>query len=131
MPLPLANQRFLVVEDEYYIADDIARALQRLGAEVIGPAADRDEAMNLLAAAARVDGAVLDINLHGQAVYPVADALRARGVPFVFATGYGASAILPGYEGVPRWEKPFAADGLARALPGLACGQPAAPRKAG
>src|SRR5687767_11352289 len=102
MALPLANFHLLVVEDEYYIADDIAQALWRLGAEVIGPAADRDEAVSFLEAATRIDGAVLDINLHGQPIYPVADLLRARGVPIVFATGYGAAAIPERFEEVPR-----------------------------
>lgn len=119
MTLPLANCRLFVVEDEYFIADDIAQALRRLGAEVIGPAADQDEALGLLAMAGRVDGAVLDINLHGRSIYAVADLLRARGVPLVFATGYDASAIPSGFEAVPRWEKPFDADRLARSLPGL------------
>jgi CheY-like chemotaxis protein len=119
MALPLAKFHLLVVEDEYYIADDIAQALRRLGAEVIGPAADRDEAVSFLEAATRIDGAVLDINLHGQPIYPVADLLRARGVPIVFATGYGAAAIPERFEEVPRWEKPFDTDRLARTLPGL------------
>ena len=129
MPLPLANRRFLVVEDEYYIADDIAQALRRLGAEVVGPAADRNGAMAFLHGPARIDGAVLDINLQGEMVYPVADELRARRVPFVFATGYAASAIPPGYEDVPLWEKPFDADGLVRALPHVLRGEPVLARR--
>ena len=52
--------------------------------------------------------ALLDINLGGQMVYPVADALRAQGVPFLFATGYDAQATLPAYADVPRAEKPLA-----------------------
>jgi hypothetical protein len=54
----------------------------------------------------RLDGAVLDINLHDKRVYPVADALKARGVPFVFATGYDASMIPEPYVSAPRYEKP-------------------------
>ena len=115
----MALRRVLVVEDEYYIADDIAQALQRLGAVVIGPAGDREEAFAYLATGTHIDGAVLDINLHGQMVFPLADALRARGVPFVFATGYGQASIPGGYENVPRWEKPFDADRLARMMPTL------------
>ncbi len=78
----------LVVEDEYVIADDIARTLGWLGAEVVGPVPDRDEALALLSSGKRIDLAVLDINLHVEVVHPVADALQDRGVPFVFATGY-------------------------------------------
>jgi len=115
----LAGCRVLVVEDEYYIADDIARALRGLGAEVVGPVADRDEALALLAAGERVDAAVLDINLQGEMVYPVAEALTGHGVPFVFATGYDQAAIPSGYEHVARWQKPFDPDALVRALPTL------------
>lgn len=115
----LQDRRVLVVEDEYFIADDIAQALRKLGAEVIGPASDRAKALALLSSTERIDGAVLDVNLRGETVYPVAEALRARGIPFVFATGYDTSAIPSGYADIPRWEKPFDPHALARALPGL------------
>jgi len=116
---PLQSRRVLVVEDEYYIADDLARALRQLGAEVVGPVPDRDGALALLTSSQRIDLAVLDINLRDQMVYPVADLLRERNVPFVFATGYDPEAIPSGYEDVPRWQKPFDHMGLARALPSL------------
>lgn len=112
----LAHRRVLVVEDEYFIADDMARALQSLGAEVVGPAPTLDKALALLAAE-RVDAAVLDINLRGETVFPVADALRERGVRFVFATGYDPSVVPPEYRDVPRWEKPFDPQVLAAMLP--------------
>src|SRR5690349_14722499 len=113
----LAHRRVLVVEDEYYLADDMAQALQKLGAEIVGPVPTRDKALALLASGERIDAAVLDINLKGQTVYPVADALRERGVPFVFATGYDPSAIPAAYVEVPRWEKPFNPQDLAKMLP--------------
>jgi CheY-like chemotaxis protein len=120
-PLPnLTGRRVLVVEDEYFIADDIARALSKLGAEVVGPASDLHDAANLVTARP-VDWAVLDINLQGEMVYPVAQALKERGIPFLFATGYGQSSIPPGYANVPRWEKPFDAEALAQVLPALLC----------
>ena len=115
----LSGCRVLVVEDEYFIADDIARALGRLGAEVVGPVPDRDEALALLSSGERIDLAVLDINLHGEVVHPVADALQGQGVPFVFATGYDQSAVPDRHQDVPRWEKPFDPDALVRALPRL------------
>lgn len=115
----LAQRRVMVVEDEYFIADDIVRALQKLGAEVVGPIPTRDKALMLLESGASIHAAVLDINLQGKTVFPVADVLIARGVPFVFATGYDQSTVPAAYEDVPRWEKPFEAHDLAKALSGL------------
>ena len=113
----LSNSRVLVVEDEFYIADEMASALRKLGAEVVGPVPTKDKALALLASEDTIDAAVLDINLKGQAVYPVADALTERGVPFVFATGYDRAAVPPEYHRVPLWEKPFNPQALAQALP--------------
>ncbi|HEX2136550.1 MAG TPA: response regulator [Microvirga sp.] len=113
----LASHRVLVVEDEYFLADDMAQALKKLGATVVGPVPTRDAALALLSCDEAIDTAVLDINLKGQAVFPVADILIARGVPFVFATGYDQSTVPPAYKDVPRWEKPFDPDQLARVLP--------------
>ena len=115
----LTGRRVLVVEDEYFIADDITRALRKLGAEVIGPLPSRDQALDAFSAVGRIDAAVLDINLRGDDVYPVADVLRARGVPFVFATGYDAASIPEPYRSVARWEKPFDPSALVAALPAL------------
>ena len=115
----LAHCRVLVVEDEFYIADEMALALQKLGAEVVGPVQTKDRALALLASEERIDAAVLDINLKGQAVYPVADALMERGVPFVFATGYDRASVPPEYQRVPLWPKPFDPKALAQALPSV------------
>jgi CheY-like chemotaxis protein len=108
-----ATNRVLVVEDEYFLADDMARALRKIGVEVVGPVGTRAQALDLLISGEQLAGAVLDINLRGENVFPVADALRARGLPFVFATGYEASSIPPEYRDVPRWEKPFKPHDLA------------------
>lgn len=78
----------LVVEDDYFIANDLLRQFKESGAEVLGPVASVEHALALIAATPQIDGAVLDVNLRDVMVYPVADALRDRGVPFVFATGY-------------------------------------------
>ena len=112
----LTGRRVLVVEDEYFLADDLSRALTQLGAEVLGPVATREEAFELLASGERIDLAVLDINLQGESVFPVADTLLEQGVPFLFATGYDQTAIPVQYQQVPRWEKPFAPEALAQAL---------------
>ncbi len=115
----LTNRRVLVVEDEYFIADDMARALKKLGAEVVGPVPTKDKALALVSSDQRIDAAVLDINLKGETVFPVADALKQQGVPFVFATGYDQRSVPPAYDGVPRWEKPFDPQELVKALPSL------------
>ena len=112
----LAYRRVLIVEDEYFLADDIAQALNKLGAQVVGPVPSPEKALALLADEP-VDAAILDINLRGRMVFPVADALREQGVPFVFATGYDETAVPEAYKDVPRWEKPFKPEDLARALP--------------
>lgn len=108
-------RRVLVAEDEYFIARDLVRALRALAIEVVGPVAEVPEAL-LLARTEAVDAAILDINLHGQEIYPVADILRRRGVRLIFATGYGTAAIPQAYRGVPRWEKPFDPDRQARMI---------------
>lgn len=114
----LAGRRVLVLEDEYFLADELARALIRLRAEVVGPVPTLAEALALLDSA-RVDAAVLDVNLRGEMAFPVVDALRARGIPFVFATGYNQAVLPSEYAAVPRWQKPFDPEALARALPSL------------
>jgi CheY-like chemotaxis protein len=113
----LRGRRLLVVEDEYLIAAALERALEDHGAEVVGPAGSVEGALRLVEAEGdRLDGAVLDINLRGERVYPVADVLAARGVPFVFLTGYDAQVIPDTYAGVPRSEKPVSTALLARTL---------------
>jgi CheY-like chemotaxis protein len=112
----LTHRKILVVEDEYFLADDLANALANLGAEVLGPVPTEDKALALIEAGP-VDAAVLDINLRGRSAFAVADLLRERGIPFVFATGYDEGSVPAVYRNVPRWEKPFDPHALAKALP--------------
>src|SRR5918995_2719270 len=112
----LAGRRVLIVEDEYFLADDLSQAVAQLEAEVLGPVATCEDAFDLLSTGEQIDLAVLDINLEGEAVFPVADTLIEQGVPFLFATGYDQTAIPAQYQQVPRWEKPFAPEALAQAL---------------
>jgi DNA-binding LytR/AlgR family response regulator len=112
----LRGRRLLVVEDDYLIAADVAASLGDFGAIVIGPAGSIEDALRLIGAHDRIDAAVLDVNLRGERVYAVADALRARGVPFVFATGYDAGMLPERYEGVPRCGKPVNVGRLAELL---------------
>ena len=103
----IPRRRVLIVEDDYLIADDLAYSLEDLGMEVVGPAPSVEAALQLLEdEGERLDGAVLDINLRDQRVYPVANALTARGVPFVFTTGYDPVTIPQAYAAAPRCEKP-------------------------
>jgi CheY-like chemotaxis protein len=113
----LKGRRLLVVEDEYLVAADLAASLESLGAEIIGPAASVEEALSFLEKdGVPLDGALLDINLRNERVYPVADVLTARGIPFVFTTGYDAVAIPSAYAQAPRCEKPVDRTQLVRWL---------------
>ncbi|MBB5765221.1 response regulator [Methylorubrum rhodesianum] len=119
----LNGRRVLVVEDEYFIADDMRRVFEENGAQVIGPVGSIDDALAIIDETPRIDGAVLDINLREVMVFPVADALRARGVPFVFATGYEENAVPKRLRDAIHCEKPIEPVRLAKALFGrpVAC----------
>jgi CheY-like chemotaxis protein len=93
------------------------------GAEVVGPACSVEDALGLIERVARDGGlsaAVLDMNLAGAAVSPVADRLAALGVPFLFATGYGEGCQRGMHEAAPVLAKPFNPDALVAAVEGLA-----------
>ena len=89
--------------------------LTDLGHEVVGPAMRLEQAMPL-AREAEIDFAVLDINLEGEPSFPVADILTARGIPFVFATGYGSKGLNDAYRGAVTLKKPFEPRHLQRAF---------------
>jgi DNA-binding response OmpR family regulator len=113
---PLQAWRILLVEDEFLIARDMAVQLRKAGAEVLGPAPDVDTALRLLADGAAPDAAILDVSLRGTRSFPVANALRDRGVPFVFATGFEDPAMFADYPEVPRCTKPVNFPRLVEAL---------------
>lgn len=115
-PSQLSGRRILVVEDDFLIAADLAEGLQELGMTVVGPASSVSDALLEIEAAPDLDAAVLDVNLSGETIFEVADALRTRGVPFIFATGYSVSAVPPEYAEVPRCEKPVPIQALVRCL---------------
>lgn len=121
----LEGMTVLVVEDEYMIADDLVRCLARAGAQIVGPAPSLAVATEL-AAGSRLDAAVLDVNLRGTPVYPLADALRARGVPVVLATGYATDAIPPAYADLPHCEKPVTPEAVCDAVARAGAGRAAA-----
>jgi CheY-like chemotaxis protein len=112
----LSGQRVLVVEDEYFIAEDVAGALRRAGAEVVGPVPSEAAARGAIMRCGTLDLAVLDINLQGATVFALADMLADLGVPFVFATGYLEESIPERFRHVPRWGKPFDVTALVDSL---------------
>ncbi|PZP47882.1 MAG: response regulator [Azospirillum brasilense] len=112
----LRDRRILVAEDEYMFADDLAEALVEAGAIVAGPVARVGEALELARSGERLDGAVLDVNLAGEMVWPVADVLAACGVPVLLVTGYDAEAIPAAHAHRPRCEKPVDAKAILSAL---------------
>jgi CheY-like chemotaxis protein len=112
----LAGRRVLVVEDEMMIAMLVEDMLSELGCTVVGPAHALDAALNLAQTELALDAALLDVNLGGQPVFAVADALRARGVPAIFSTGYGDAGLRDVDRGAPVLQKPFRAGDLAKAL---------------
>lgn len=116
----LRGRRLLVVEDEYMIAMYVVDALEDFGAEVLGPVATVSDALALLDTE-QVDGASLDINLCGETVYPVAEVLHARGVPFIFVSGYDQKTIPTVYAHVPHCGKPVNSRMLANTLAAVYC----------
>jgi DNA-binding LytR/AlgR family response regulator len=122
--LPL---RILVLEDEYFLAADIERALRARGVEVIGPFGSSVEVENLIrSGAGHLDAAVIDIRSSEGDTYGVADLLNGLCIPFVFATGLSADVIPRRFSAVPRWEKPYEMDELADSVIKL-CSSPVPP----
>lgn len=116
--LSLNGVRILVVEDEFLLALQLEELLHSLGCIVFGPFGWLDQAV---AASGResFDVAILDINLHGTPVYPLADALTARGVPFVFLSGYTATNLPERFRSTTRLSKPCDPELLVRTVRGL------------
>lgn len=112
---PLAGLRILVVEDDYFIADEICSTLRAGGAEVLGPSPDIEHGLDVVKNE-RLDCAVLDINLHGNLAFNLADELRKRGTPSIFATGYDQSVLPGAFSDSVRLEKPVNLNELLRAV---------------
>jgi CheY-like chemotaxis protein len=116
--------RILVVEDEYLIRMLLEDMLSDIGhtvAAAVGTIAEAKE----LAASGEFDCAVLDVNLDGQEIFPVADILIKRGMPFVFVTGYGEGSLPETYRGRPALQKPFQAERLEQTLAAMLAKSPA------
>jgi CheY-like chemotaxis protein len=111
----LSSLKVLVVEDEALVSMLVEDMLTDLGCVVVGPAAEIEEALRL-AGSADIDAALLDVNLGGRPIFPVADALKARGVPFAFASGYGEAGLSEDHRGAAVLQKPFREADLRRVL---------------
>lgn len=115
----LLGRRVLVVEDEVMVSWILEDMLAELGCQVVGPAARVEQALAMVDAET-IDLAVLDVNLNGQKSFPVADALVARDVPFVFSTGYDIHGVPDAYKMFPMLQKPYEQAYLVTALESLA-----------
>ena len=111
----LNGLRILVVEDEAAISLLLEDMLLDFGCELVGPAARLSSALDI-AARETIDLAILDVNVAGEPIYPVAEALAERGVPFVFSTGYGSAGIKDAFRDRPVLQKPFAQHDLKQKL---------------
>jgi DNA-binding response OmpR family regulator len=119
----LKGVRVLVVEDEYLVAILIEEILQSAGCVVMGPVPRLPEALDAINRE-DYDVAVLDVNLAGERINPVADALSERNVPFLFVTGYGTNALPSEYAERPHICKPFRMAELIGALSSVVTSQP-------
>jgi two-component system, response regulator PdtaR len=121
----LEGKRILIVEDEFFLALLIEEEVRSFGCEAIGPYTTLEQALQA-ARQERCDAAILDINLDGKMAYPVADELLARGIPFMFVTGYIGSDLPQRYRDRSRLEKPVDPKHLKEMLErlvGVAAGQ--------
>ncbi|MET4684419.1 response regulator [Brevundimonas faecalis] len=120
MNQPLQGRRILVIEDESLVAMLLETILDDLGCAVVGPASNIDDGLIAATSEPALDAALLDVNVAGREVFPVAEALKARGVPFVFSTGYGEMGLPEHWRGHPTLQKPFTEgairDALSRAM---------------
>ncbi len=116
-----STPQLLVVEDEYLIRMLLEDMIADLGYEVsasVGTLADaREQAQN-----GTFSAAILDVNVDGHEIFPAAEILAKREVPFIFVTGYGQGGLPPSFRGRPTLQKPFQADELKNALAGLLAG---------
>ena len=126
--VPMQDQRqyrVLIVEDEAMVSILIEDMVCDLGGQVVGPAANFEQGMTL-ALEADFELAILDVNVDGLVVYPIADVLRHRNIPFIFMTGYDSSVIPQRYRHNCVLSKPFShqifSEAMAELLPGSLAG---------
>ncbi len=110
------GRRLLVVEDDYFIVEGLLRGLEQAGMEVIGPVPNLGQAMVLLGSTQHLDGAILDVSLQGEMVFPLADALNSRNIPFVFLTGYEPAMVPARFKDIKHCDKSVNLDTLITSL---------------
>ncbi|MPR08642.1 response regulator [Microvirga sp. M8] len=109
------KHRILVVEDEAMISMLLEDMVLDCGGELVGPVARFDDAL-ALAHKAEFGVAVLDLNLNGTLSYPIAEVIRERGIPVIFAAGYGADGVPDRFRDCPTLQKPFSQQDFAEAV---------------
>jgi CheY-like chemotaxis protein len=112
----LRDRRILVVEDEYLIATTLTDQLEGVGSIVVGPVPSVEKAIKAIESTPEIDAAILDLNLGGAMAYPVADALLARKIPFIFTSGYEDGALRERYPQIRHCPKPYLFLEMERAL---------------
>jgi DNA-binding response OmpR family regulator len=114
----LAGCRILVVEDEYLIADDLCQGLTDKGVTIVGPVGTLQDAQDM-ARAQEIQAAVVDINLRGEASYPLLDMLIERGIPVLLVTGYDVADVPADYRTLAMLQKPVGKASVAKACAAL------------
>lgn len=112
----LNGVRVFIVEDESLVAMQLEDILTDLGCDIVGMAMRLKRAQEMLTETLPLDVAILDVNIGGEKVYPVAETLRERGVRIVFATGYGRSGVMPEWQSWPVLQKPYTEGQVAETL---------------
>jgi DNA-binding response OmpR family regulator len=116
----LAGARVLIVEDEYYLADEARSILANIGADVLGPVATVLAARELINSSPEIDGVLLDLNLRGEMAFDIADTLQERGIPFAFVTGYDRAMLPDRFADAVSLEKPVRSEQLIAVFGSLA-----------
>ncbi|MDB5612945.1 MAG: hypothetical protein JWQ22_598 [Devosia sp.] len=110
------GRRILLAEDDYFVVMQMVQDLEKSGAQVIGPVPSVEKALDRIEKLSGITGAILDINLQGELVFPVADELSKRRIPFVFASGYDAATIPHRFADVTLIQKPTSVERIAEVL---------------
>jgi chemotaxis family two-component system sensor kinase Cph1 len=110
-----SEHRVLLVEDQMIVAIEVEDMLREFGCIVVGPVGTLKRALRL-AQKERLDAAILDVSVDGETIFPVAEELQKRHVPFLFATGYAEHTLPEKWQGLPRLGKPFKRDQLKKLM---------------
>ncbi|MEI9415706.1 response regulator [Mesorhizobium sp. Cs1321R2N1] len=115
----LQNYRIFIGEDDFALGSELQRAFIKAGATVYYPADTIEDALDVIMSSAAIDGAVLNVNLQGEATFAAAEHLERRQIPFVFLAGFNASNIPESFRNTARFEKPVDVDRLTRVMEAL------------